>query len=155
MRSSTTFLIFGGILLLAAILSMISSNSTRSNPAVRTARDFFTALQSNDTPKLLSLTDTDAAQVTTAGGKVVSIIFKGGPLDQHGAFSRRDKNMLSYAELSALSLKLNVDPVVVEDIGMAAVPLSNGAKIYLHRADKNSAWKVFYISKPEDEQKAQ
>jgi len=150
MRSSSTFLIFGGILLAVLLFAAISSYATKTNPAVRVAADFFSALHKNDTAKLQSLTDTDAVKLTLAGNKVVSAIFKGGAL-YPGAFSRREKTMWSYSEMTHMALNLKVDPVVGEDIGMAAVPLTNGAKIYLHRIE--GKWKVFYISRSEDEQK--
>lgn len=150
MRSSTIFLVFGGIILALLIFTRLSSLSVAHGPVMGTVNKFMTAVAENDLSTLQKLTDPNTVRLSRAGSKLVSMHCAGiTPYD--GAFLKRPAVTWGYVELVGLSIKPNTEPEVVENVGLASVALANGGRIYLHQVDNQ--WKLFYLARPEDEKK--
>ncbi|HOF88489.1 MAG TPA: hypothetical protein PLZ36_10360 [Armatimonadota bacterium] len=141
MRSSTTFFIFLGMVVLVLLIGTVSMRSTANDPVVRAAEAFLAAIANNDLAAVERATDARNVKIISAGARVVSIKF--GAIAPGGAFMKRDEVSWSYADLAQMARDTTIPPV--EAKGMATVACG-AFKLYLRQAD--GAWKVFYIEKP-------
>lgn len=148
MRSSTTFIVFGGLVLVLLLFTVISQFSTAQQPSVRVSNKFLHALATQDSATILKLLDTTTAKPSLAGTKLTGISFtEVVPYDS--AFARRPATKWTYLQLAALQAEADTSPVIAGTL--ATIEMKGGAKLHLHQVD--GAWKVFYISHAEDEKK--
>jgi hypothetical protein len=151
MRSSTTFLIFAGLVVLLVIYGMISESQRSQNPPVKATIAFVAAVKANDAARVETLSDAKTTTMIAAGNKIISLQFgKIAPFP--GAFVKKDAVTWSYGELSRLTLDPAVAPVMLENKETgekaATLALQNNYKIYLHTVGRE--WKVFYVDKSEE-----
>ncbi|HEY3376877.1 MAG TPA: hypothetical protein VGL77_05220 [Armatimonadota bacterium] len=144
MRSWTTFLVFGAIVLGVLVYSMIAQLSSAKHPVMRAAQHFFAVVSKNDAIELERLVDTNTAQVIRAGSSIVTVSFN-ETTPFAGAFVRQKAVSWGYQELASLNIDTRTEPRVSDDGQIATVRMINGRKIYL-RFIANT-WKVFYISR--------
>lgn len=143
MRSSTTFFIFLGMVVLVLLIGSVSMRTTANDPVVRAADSFLAAIETNDLAAVKQATDLSNAKILDTGSKVVSIKF--AAIAPGGAFMKRPEVSWSYTDLAQMKRDTTIPPV--EAKGMATITCG-AFKLYLRQAD--GAWKVFYIEKPEE-----
>jgi hypothetical protein len=143
MRSSTTFFIFIGLVVVVLLLGTISSQTTANDPVVRSAQTFLKGLHANDAATVDRVLDARNANLINAGARVVSIKF--GGIAPGGAFMKRPEVLWMYSDLSQMQLDKTAQPVTAADMATVAC---GAFKLYLRQVD--GVWKVFYIDKPEE-----
>ena len=144
MRSWTTFIVFGGILLALILVYGISQLSTASDPVMRTAQQFLDAVKKNDAATAEALIDPSMGRISKAGNKILSVKFNETSKIVNAAFNKKESISWDYLELSSLALDLNLKPVILDN-NLAGAPLQFGQKIYLRRIGND--WKIFYIAR--------
>lgn len=145
MRSTTTFLVFGGILLLLIIGTGVNKMFSHPDPVYATAQSFVKALHTSDAPTIQRLIDSAYGEAVMAGPNVSVIQFKAqAPFE--GADSSLKPESWGYIELATLDIKDGALPVVAEN--MATLEMADGQVMYLRRNDKDMQWKITYISRP-------
>ncbi|MHB9131725.1 MAG: hypothetical protein ACYDBB_11635 [Armatimonadota bacterium] len=148
MRSSTTFLIFGGIVAALILLAAFAKTSSANNPAIRTADAFIKAVAQHDAAAVQKLVDPAGCKVTKAGNRLGGLSFA-EVTPGAGAFLKKPAVVWSSIELSRMVRESSVDPVFDNEHGLASVPMKGGFKFYLHR-DGQGIWLIYYIAKPEE-----
>ena len=144
MRSWTTFIIFGAILLALIIIYGISQITVNSDPVMHTSQLFLDAVKKNDASAAEALIDPSMGRISKAGNKILSVSFKETSSIVNAAFNKKEPISWDYLELSSLALDLNIKPVVLDN-NLAGAPLQFGQKIYLRRIGND--WKIFYIAR--------
>ena len=143
MRSWTTFLIFGAIIVALVIFANLSKVSTARHPVVRASQAFFSTIEKNDAAALKLMCDQDAVSIAKAANNIVSVNFAAAhPVD--GPFANQPAASWSYNDLQGLQVDLNANPNVLDQTGLATVTLTNGGSIYLRRI--KGEWKVYYLT---------
>ena len=151
MRSTTIFVVFGGLLLAMVLFAALNHYFTNAHPVVRTVKQFMQSVATGDAVTVERIVDTSKyATVTKADSQLGSIRFTGNTPTE-GAFAQRPEAVWTGGNLQKLAIDPKTPPVIVESQGAATIKLTNGGKIYFHKVGE--AWKIYYISKPEDEVK--
>jgi hypothetical protein len=149
MRSSTTFFIFIGLIVLIVIVGMISSASRQRDPIIRAAETFLSGIKDNNAEVIIKVLDAELTEPMTAGARLTSIKFKAITLGT-GSFTKRPEVEMMYTDLATLKLDTGVHPMSVP-IDKPTATLSCGVyKLYMHQVGTD--WKVFYVDKPEKKQ---
>ncbi len=151
MRSSTTFLVFGGLVAVLVIYSLITQKQQTQSPPVQAATAFLAALKTNDAAAVTALTDAKTTRVVAAGNHIISLRFsKIAPFP--GAFIEKPQAVWSYAELTRLTLDSVSTPVLITNEktkeAVATLALNSGYKAYLHTV--NGTWTIFYLDRAEE-----
>lgn len=143
MRSWTTFIVFGVILVALLVVYALTQYSTATDPMIKTSQDFLTAVQDKQATQVQTYLDLSTTKVVTAGSTVISISFnEASPFK--AAFQRQPAVTWDYLELAELKVNTSIPPHIENN--MATVRLSNDCMIFYHRVKNN--WKIFYITKP-------
>ena len=143
--TSNIFRVFGILLLLLSILTVMSWISTVNQSAVAAATQFMTAFANHDRAKLMQVLDTSVAEVSYAGERITGIQFNGLHV-YDGAFSWRPTVSYSYLEMTKKQIRRYAGADMTPDKQRATVPLTDNGRIYLRQV--KGTWKVFYIDKP-------
>lgn len=147
MRSSTTFIIFFGLVLVVLIVGIISSVTTSRSPVVKAAETFVKGVKDNKPDDVASVIDPKYAHLISVGDTLKSINFDAIALG-NGSFVKKPAVKWSNVDLLTVQLDTAVQPVTVQIGDTPTATLSCGPfKIYLHQVGND--WKVFYIDKPE------
>lgn len=143
MRSWTTFVIFGVILVAVVIFANLSKVSTANHPVIRASQAFFRAIDKNDAAALKRLCDPAAVTIAKAANNIINVNFAAAhPMD--GPFANQPPISWNYADLQGLQVDLNAKPNVLDKTGLATVTMTNGGSIFLRRI--NGDWKVYYLT---------
>lgn len=145
MRSWTTFIIFGIVLVVLLIYSQISHYSTETHPAVQATQAFFAAVKNNNATVAKQYLDLSNATLNESGNNIVSLSFKETML-LTGAFIRQPAKTWQYSSLNFLSVDTQTRPHEDEAAHVATVRLTNGDQVFLKK--DATGWKVSYIMLP-------
>lgn len=147
MRSTSIFVVFGGLLVALLVWTIMNNLTTSGDPAMKTAQAFMLAVSKQDAATLTSLVDKDTTEVTKAGNNITSLQFKELNATE-GAFLKCPAYTWTYADLSTLTMSTE-DPLYhAADSSLATVSYSHDVKMYLHKDKADGKWKVFYITAP-------
>ena len=149
--SSSIFRVFGILVLALLVFAVLSQLSGLNDPVTKTATTFLTAAQNGDAETVKKLVDPAMADVVAAGSKLTGVHFKAQNVFQ-GAFSSQPEVMWQALDLSSVSVPRDTQPTISDDMSSVALARNgdNGGHVLMHR-DKTGAWKIFYITKPENE----
>jgi len=151
MRSSTIIVTFAGILIVALVWIIWGNISAANDPVMRAANTFLAGAVKQDATIIEPLIDPKAVKITKVGNKITSMEFA----EFHGgsSFIHGKPAFLYNTDLSALAIDPSITkPFVTDDPPIATVGLTKDGKLYLRKI--NDAWKVFYLSRPDDNYKA-
>jgi len=154
MRSTTTFLVFGAIIVAVVLIAAFTKFSNSSNPATQAASAFLTAAANSDLPTMRAVTDPKLMSITSAGTRFVGVKCNETTIPQSGAFGHLASLVWSNSEIAPLTIDPIKDPVITGDASseLAVVYLTNGGLIYLHRRNGGD-WRVFHLAKPSEKKK--
>ena len=156
MRSWTTFLVFGGIIVAIVLLFAFSRISNSTNPVTQASMNFLDAVANSQLTTVNALLDPKSSTTTTVGSQLASVKFNECTVGDTGAFGHLASVIWSTMEIKALTIDETRAPVVTEDTtgaGLATIQCKNGAKILLRRGSPDAPWHIFYLAKPDEKDK--
>jgi len=146
--TSNIFRVFGILILLLLVYSMLNWSMNTKSPALKAADQFLAAVKTPNRAALEQVLDASNAETSFAGEKVTTIAFKKVNVFP-GAFSEKPATKFAYLELNNMRIRTDERPSLLTPSGktaVASVPLWDGGTIYLREQD--GQWKVFYIDSP-------
>jgi len=150
--SMSIFRIFGILVLALLVFFVISKLSGWNDPVAKTSQTFMTAVQQNDLAAVKAAVDPKMADVVAAGNKIVNVHFKAVNAFQ-GAFSSQPDVHWTYSDLTDAHISTDIAPEVGDKLASVTL-VRNGAAaghILLHRKSEKDEWKIFYMSRVENE----
>ena len=150
--SPSIFRIFGILVLAMLVFFVMSKLSGWNDPVSKSAVRFIGAVQQGDQATVIQLLDPKTADVALAGNKLVSVHFKSVNAFQ-GAFSSQPDALWTFADLTGVQVSTDTPPEIGDTLASVQLVrgMNNGGHILFHRKGTGSEWKIFYISKPENE----
>jgi len=142
MRSWTTFILFGIVVVALILYTQLSRYSTTTHPAVLATQAFFSAVKNNNAADAIKYLDASNSSLNTAGNNIISLNFKQTML-LTGAFIQQPAVTWLYYDLANMQIDTSTTPHEDEAAHVATVRLVNGDQVFLKK--DSTGWKVRYI----------
>ena len=154
MRSSSIFLIFGGLLIAILLFTGLSRHSTDMHPVMKTVSTFLNAVNARDSTAIREALDLSLAKPTWVGSgdstKLVSLNFPDYTPPNSGPFVKLKAQQWTRNQLAALIVDNTVENPVMNSANLASVIMADGSRMYLHLVGMD--WKIFYITRKTETQ---